>query len=79
MSQTPYRNYILSFRLGLDGLFAASAKETHVARLAEIKQQIVPEGSDAVTLDYLFKRPLVRLRYYSKLYKVHSSLINGYS
>ena len=67
-----YRNYVSAFRLGLDGLFAASAKDTHVARLTEIKQQIVPEGSEAVTLDYLFKRPLVRLRYYSKLYKVYS-------
>jgi len=69
-AQSPYTAYISAFRLDLDGKFEQLASESDTTRLAEIKTRIVPEGGEQVTLDYLFKRPLVRLRYYSKLYKV---------
>jgi hypothetical protein len=58
--------------MGLEDDFNNVASNFQKIRLSEIKRRIIFEGNldYEVNLDYLFKRPLVRLRYYSKLYKV---------
>ena len=70
MCDQAYNKFISSFQMGLDEKVASMQHMSDDKRLLieRVLQENESEGRP-IDLDYLFKRPLVRLRYYSKLYK----------
>jgi len=67
-AQGGYEQYIASFKLDLDREILSTGRD--LKHLNRVKQSLPINEATSVTVDHLFKRPLVRLRYYSKLFKV---------